>query len=181
MYLYHRPWRCLGMRKLKLKVRPRMVGIAKKTERREAVREQKALQAAQLERSIERELLDRLKQGTYGDIYNFPTKEYEKVLDEEELSDEEEEGESESEDEQEREMEGEEEDMPEFVEEYIDEESDMEDHPGLPRGASSSSSEDGESTPVARRTRSAKKPKGPRVEVEYEEERETAMDQNQDW
>jgi hypothetical protein len=37
--------------------------------------------AARLESSIESELLARLKSGTYNEIYNFPTKEYAKVLD----------------------------------------------------------------------------------------------------
>jgi protein MAK16 len=33
-----------------------------------------------------------LQSGTYGDIYNFPLKQYEKVLDQQEMSEEEEEG-----------------------------------------------------------------------------------------
>lgn len=33
-----------------------------------------------METAIEQELLNRLKQGTYGDIYNFDQKVYERVL-----------------------------------------------------------------------------------------------------
>ncbi|PWN42255.1 Mak16 protein [Ceraceosorus guamensis] len=46
---------------------PKLVGIKKKTERREANRENKAMRAARLEKSIEAELLSRLKSGLYGE------------------------------------------------------------------------------------------------------------------
>jgi protein MAK16 len=72
------------MRKLKLKPKMKLVGITKKTEKREARREEKAERAAKIESSIESALLERLKKGTYGDIYNFPVEEYNKALDEEE-------------------------------------------------------------------------------------------------
>ncbi len=48
-------------------------------EKVERKREAKAQTAAQLERSIESELLKRLQSGTYGDIYNFPLAQYSKV------------------------------------------------------------------------------------------------------
>lgn len=59
-----------------------LIGIKKKTERREAVREEKAEKAAKVELAIESELLDRLKQGVYGDLYmNLDRGAFDKMLD----------------------------------------------------------------------------------------------------
>lgn len=59
----------IKLRRIKLKEeeQPQLVGIKKKTERREERREMKAMKAARLEKSIEKELLERLKSGAYGD------------------------------------------------------------------------------------------------------------------
>ncbi|KAF6005288.1 ribosome biosynthesis protein [Cyanidiococcus yangmingshanensis] len=57
--------------------------VKKKVERRERKREQRALDAAKLTMTIERELLERLKQGKYGEIFNFAQKEFEHVMERE--------------------------------------------------------------------------------------------------
>ena len=71
------------MRRMRLKPRPTLERVHKKVDVREKRREIKAEKAALLDRAIENELLTRLKAGTYGDIYNFPMKEYENALDQE--------------------------------------------------------------------------------------------------
>lgn len=101
----------IRMRKLKLKVQPKQVGINKKVERRERNREAKALKAARLTDAIQQELVQRLKSGTYEDLYddilNISSEQYDKALEaigaesqsEGEEVEEDEEGEAEYEDE----------------------------------------------------------------------------------
>lgn len=52
----------IRIKKLDKTVQPEFERIHKKVERRDAVRETKALRAAEIEKAIEKELLDRLKQ-----------------------------------------------------------------------------------------------------------------------
>jgi len=195
----------IRMRKLKLRElrgeKAKRVGINKNIEQREGRREKKALVAAKIENNIEKELLERLAKGTYGDIYNFPEAPYQKAL--EEIA------ESESEDEMEEDSESEEEGMVEYVEDFDDEESleeDMEDIEYASSGEEGESSEEDDSEeeesseeddsddvsesdgddseqsdddepkpPVQKKKPTKKKPKkrlGTRVEIEYEEEEE---------
>ncbi|KAM3754061.1 hypothetical protein ACB098_03G139200 [Castanea mollissima] len=74
----------IRMRKLALKTREKIMTTPRKEIKRESRREEKAEKAAALDKSIEKELLERLQKGVYGDIYNYPVKEYNKVLDIEE-------------------------------------------------------------------------------------------------
>ncbi|ERN13801.1 protein MAK16 homolog [Amborella trichopoda] len=103
-------------RKLALKVREKILTMPTKQKKREARREAKAEIAAVLDRAIEKELLERLKSGTYGDIYNFPVEQYEKAVGKIEVAGEEEDEEEEPEVEfvEDPELEEEEEDMEDF-------------------------------------------------------------------
>jgi len=70
-------------RKWYYRVKPRLVTVHKKFERREQRRELKALIAAKLDFAIKQELLERLKQGTYEPFINLNNKAYMELLREE--------------------------------------------------------------------------------------------------
>jgi protein MAK16 len=81
-------------RKMETKMRAKkLITLPRKMERREKAREKKAMIAAKIENSIEQEIMNRVKQGVYGERYQFKDKNvFEKALvdrgDEIELEDE---------------------------------------------------------------------------------------------
>lgn len=155
------------MRKIKLSRRKKLVHVNRKVEQRDLAREEKALKAARIDNHIEAELLERLKKGTYGDLYNFDASAFDRAMDNEELELEQEQEGGETE----KELEEEEDDgvmERVFVEDFeeSDEEGDIEDFGGQQQN--SDSEEDGEGTSK----KPAKKPRRKQIEIEYEMETE---------
>jgi len=76
----------IRMRRLRKKEDNKRVAVRyhKKVEKRLDKREERALQVSRLDQKIKKELLERLKKGTYGEIYNFNPKSFDSLLDTEE-------------------------------------------------------------------------------------------------
>lgn len=74
------------MRKRKMLMEPQVeyVSVNKRQEDKLLRREEKAEAAARIELEIEKELLDRLRKGTYDSVINYNKEAFEKLLDEEE-------------------------------------------------------------------------------------------------
>jgi len=73
----------IRMKKLLTRTSFKLTAANSKLYNRERAREKKALVAARLDFAIKKELLDRLKNNTYGDLYNIHEKVFQEVMDSE--------------------------------------------------------------------------------------------------
>lgn len=157
------------------------VGVKPKVKRREENRERKALAAAKIEKAIEKELLERLKSGAYGDKpLNVDEKIWKKVLGK---VDEVEEEEEEFDEDDDVVLESGDDDSDvgevEYVEDSGDDEFvDMEDlqkwlGDSGSESESESEDEDEEEESKKGKLRSTKKSRRPHVEIEYEDNIQT--------